>query len=321
MPKVALDFAPAFVGEQLRPLLPGGVDFDAMQAQTDEELARCAHNADVLISTRTPINARTLRLIPGVRFIQHAAIGYDNLDLTAVRVAGIAVANNAGFCATSVAEHTLMLMLLLLHRFMEAEDATRSGGFPMYAFLAANRTHLRELGDQTVGLVGLGNMGKAVAERLIAFGTRVLYHARHRADDATEARLGVRYAQFDDLLASASIVSLHLPSSPETRHMIGARQLAQMQPRAFLINTSRGDLIDEAALREAIIGGGLAGAGLDVVEDEPKEVNPFADLPQVIVTPHIAGISETSAPRAIERAAANVGRFLRGQPVLNVVTA
>ena len=102
--------------------------------------------------------------------------------------------------------------------------------------------------------------------------------------------------------------------------MISATQLAQMQPTAFLINTSRGDLIDEAALREAIIGGRLAGAGLDVVEDEPKEINPFFDLPQVIVTPHTAGISQTSAPRALEQAAANIGRFLRGEPVFNVVT-
>ena len=213
-----------------------------------------------------------------------------------------------------------MLMLVLLHRFMEAEEATRAGAFPQYAFLAANRTRLRELGDQIVGLVGLGNIGQAVAERLIAFGTPVLYYARHRADAATEARLCVRYTQLNELLASASIVSLHLPSSPETRHMISATQLARMQPTAFLINTSRGDLIDGAALREAIIGGRLAGAGLDVVEDEPNEVNPFADLPQVIVTPHTAGISQTSAPRAIERAAANIGRFLRGEPVFNVVT-
>src|SRR5437879_3766303 len=138
MPKVALDFAPAFVGEQLHPLLPGGVDFDPMQAHSDEELARCAHNADVLVSTRTRIDARTLGLIPSVRFIQHAAIGYDNLDLAAITAAGIPAANNAGFCATSVAEHTVMLMLVLLHRFMEAEEATRAGAFPQFAFLAAN---------------------------------------------------------------------------------------------------------------------------------------------------------------------------------------
>src|SRR6266571_2569084 len=142
MPKVALDFAPAFVGEQLRPLLPGGVDFGAMQAHTDEELARCAHDADVLVSTRTRIDVNTLGLMPGVRFIQHAAIGYDNLDLSAIEAAGIAAANNAGFCATTVAEHTIMLMLVLLHRLMEAEDTTRAGAFPQYAFLAANRTRL-----------------------------------------------------------------------------------------------------------------------------------------------------------------------------------
>ena len=137
---------------------------------------------------------------------------------------------------------------------------------------------------------------------------------------ASMADANRRYMELDELFASASIVCLHLPSSAETRHMIGATQLAQMQPTAFLINTSRGDLIDEAALREAIVGGRLAGAGLDVVEDEPKEVNPFADLPQVIVTPHTAGISKTSAPRALEQAAANIGRFLRGESVFHLVT-
>jgi D-3-phosphoglycerate dehydrogenase len=212
-----------------------------------------------------------------------------------------------------------MLMLVLLHRFVDAEEATRAGAFPMYAFMAANRTRVRELGDETVGLVGLGNIGQAVAERLIAFGTRVLHYARHRADDATETRLSVRYTQLDELLASASMVSLHVPSSAETRRMIGTAQLTRMQPTAFLINTSRGDLIDQA-LHEAIVGGRLAGAGLDVVEDEPEEVNPFADLPQVIVTPHTAGISQTSAPRALEQAAANVGRFLRGETAFHLVT-
>ena len=320
MSKVALDFAPAFVGQQLRPLLPAGVDFDALQAQTDTELARCAHDADVLVSTRTHIDAHTLRLVPAVRFIQQLGIGYENLDLPAIGAAGIVAANNAGFCATTVAEHTIMLMLVLLHRFVDAHTATRSGAFPMFAFIAANQIHLRELGDETVGLVGLGNIGQAVAQRLVGFGTRVLYYARNRADEAIEARLGVRYTDLDELLASASIVSLHLPSSAETRHIMGAAQLARMRPTAFLINTSRGDLIDQAALRQAIVAGQLAGAGLDVVEDEPDELNPFADLPQVVVTPHSAGISQTSAPRALERAAANIGRFLRGEAVFNVVT-
>jgi len=183
-----------------------------------------------------------------------------------------------------------------------------------------NQPHLRELGDETVGLIGLGNIGRAVAERLKGFKIRVLYFARHRADQATEAQLDVEYAPFNDLLADASIVSLHVPSSAETRHLIGPTELALMQPNSFLINTSRGDLVDQAALRRALQDGRLAGAGLDVLEDEVSEINPFADLPQVVVTPHSAGVSRTSVPRALRLAAANIDRFLCGEPVANLVT-
>jgi phosphoglycerate dehydrogenase-like enzyme len=220
-----------------------------------------------------------------------------------------------------VAEHTIMLMLVVLHRFVAAHDATCSGGFPTPAFVLANQPHLRELGDETVGLIGLGSIGRAVAHRLQGFKTRVLYFARHHADQATEAQLGVEYTPFNELLAEASIVSLHAPSSAETRHLIGPTRLALMQPNSFLINTSRGDLVDEAALRRrALQDGRLAGAALDVLEDEVSDINPFSDLSQVVVTLHGAGITRTSMPRALRLAAANIDRFLCGQPVINLVT-
>ena len=320
MPKVVLaEVVPPFVAQQLQALL-AGAELDAIQDTTDEELARRAGDADVLVTARAKVDAHTLALTPGVRFIQQLGVGYDNLDVDAIRAAGIPAANNPGFNSSSVAEHTIMLMLVVLHRFVAAEDATRSGGFPTVAFLGANQPHLRELGDETVGLIGLGSIGRAVAERLQGFKTRVLYFARHRADQATEAQLGVEYTAFNDLLADASIVSLHLPSSTETRHLIGPTELALMQPNSFLINTSRGDLLDEAALRQALQDGRLAGAALDVLEDEVSETNPFADLPQVVVTPHSAGITRTSMPRALRLAAANIDRFLCGEPVVNLIT-
>jgi glyoxylate reductase len=320
MPKVVLaEVVPPFVTQQLQALL-AGAELDAIQDTTDEELARRAADADVLVAARAKVDAHTLALTPGVRFIQQLAVGYDNLDVDAIRAAGIPAANNPGFNSSSVAEHTIMLMLVVLPRFVAAQDATRSGGFPTVAFLGANQPHLRELGDETVGLIGLGSIGRAVAERLKGFNTRVLYFARHRADQATETQLGVEYTPFNDLLGGASIVSLHAPSSAETRHVIGPTELALMQPNSFLINTSRGDLVDEAALRRALQDGRLAGASLDVLEDELSEINPFADLPQVVVTPHTAGITRTSMPRALQLAAANIDRFLRGEPVINLVT-
>jgi glyoxylate reductase len=300
MPKVVLgDYLPAMAGQQLRTVLPEGVDFEAVQEEGEEELARCGRGAEVLVTVRVKVDTRVLALLPSVRFIQTLGVGYENLDRAAIEAAGLVAANNPGFNASTVAEHTIMLMLVLLNRFVPAHDATRSGAFPMLQFIGANQASLRELGDETVGLIGLGNIGRAVAERLMGFKTGALYYARHRADDGAEARLGVRYAPLDELLARASIVSLHLPASAETRHMIGAAELAQMQPGAFLINTSRGELIDETALREAVTGGRLAGAGLDVIQNEPGEVHVFADLPQVIVTPHSAGVSRSSMPRAL----------------------
>jgi phosphoglycerate dehydrogenase-like enzyme len=321
MPKVVLaDTLPPFVAQQLQALLPEGVELDAIQANTDEELARRAAESDVLLTGRSKVDARTLALIPRVRFIQQIGVGYDNLDIAALEAAAIPAANNPGFNTSSVADHTIMLMLVLLHQFVGANDATRSGEFPTMAFVGTHQAQLRELGDETVGLVSFGNIGRAVAECLRGFKSRVLYFAPHRVDYETEAQLGVQYAPFYGLLAGAGIVSLHLPSTPETQRLIGSAELAQMQPDAFLINTSRGDLVDEAALRQAIQGGHLAGAGLDVLAYEMSEINPFSDLPEVIVTPHTAGISRTNASRALRLAAANIGRFLRGEPVLNLVT-
>jgi len=320
MPKVVLaEVVPPFVAQQLQALL-AGAELDAIRDTSDEELARRAGDADVLVTARAKVDAHTLALTPGVRFIQQLGVGYDNLDVDAIRAAGIPVANNPGFNSSSVAEHTIMLMLVVLHRFVAAHDATCSGGFPTPGFVLANQPNLRELGDETVGLIGLGSIGRAVAERLQGFKTRVLYFARHRADQATEAQLGVEYTAFNDLLADASIVSLHLPSSTETRHLIGPTELALMQPNSFLINTSRGDLVDEAALRRALQDGRLAGAALDVLEDEVGGINPFSDLPQVVVKPHSAGITRTSMPRALRLAAANIDRFLCGEPVANLVT-
>jgi D-3-phosphoglycerate dehydrogenase len=148
----------------------------------------------------------------------------------------------------------------------------------------------------------------------------VRYTARRRADAARESALGVAYATLPDLLSSSSIVSLHLPLSPDTRGLIGAAELAMMPAGSYLLNTSRGELVDKRALREAILSGHLAGAGLDVLEHESAGGNPFTDLPQVIITPHVAGATRGSTAQIIRMAVANVVRFLTGQPPLHLVS-
>ncbi|GAC1550655.1 MAG: hypothetical protein NVS2B7_26740 [Herpetosiphon sp.] len=175
------------------------------------------------------------------------------------------------------------------------------------------QTGISDLATATVGLVGLGSTGQAVAARLVAFGTKVVYTSRHQVDPATEEELRVEYQPLPALLASASIVSLHVPLTGESRRLIGEAELAQMRPATLLINTARGGLIDEEALLRSLTDGHLGGAGVDVLEYEMDGHNPFAGRPEVIVTPHIAGASRASTQRIMQLAVANVVRFLGGE--------
>jgi phosphoglycerate dehydrogenase-like enzyme len=314
---VAEPFPPALV-EALRKMLPPSIEVDMVASSSDTDFATAAADADILVCARRRMDAQSLQWAPKVGLIQQLGIGYDNLDVSAIAAAGITAAYNPGFNSITVAEHTIMLMLVLLRRFPAAEQVTRTGRFPTMEFIEENQARMAELGDMTVGLVGLGSIGQAVAERLAAFGSRLLYTA-HRRNEAAEARFGLRFELLPDVLSSCDVVSLHVPLTPETRHLIGEPELASMRPGALLVNTSRGQVVDEPALRQAIESGHLSGAAIDVLEDELGEVNPFADLPQVLVTPHVAGTSRTSLPRMLQMAAANVVRFVEGEPLRNLV--
>lgn len=316
---VVAEVFPDSLVERLRTMLPAGVELEMVASSSDDDFALAAADADIIVCARRRVDRQALELAPKVRFIQQLGIGYDNLDVTAIAAGGITAAYNPGFNTVSVAEHTILLMLALLRRFVTAEGMTRQGSFPTMAFIGEHQAQMGELHSTTVGLVGLGSIGQAVAERLASFGPHVLYTARGRHDEAVEARLGVRYAPLPDLLAACDLVSLHVPLSPETRHLIGEAELARMPPGALLVNTARGPLVDESALRRAIENGHLGGAALDVLDDELGEANPFADLPGVLVTPHIAGTSRESWPRATRMTVANIGRFLRREQPENPV--
>jgi len=306
---------PPFV-ERMRPMFPAGTNLDVVSTPSEEDLARHAADAEILLVIQRKVDARILSILPHVRFIQRVGVGYDDLDLEALQAAGIVAAYTPGANAVAVAEHTILLMLALLKRFPEAESATRQGGWPTMKLFQAG---IGDLANSTVGLVGFGSIGRAVARRLASFGSHMFYTTRHAVDPATEQQFGVRYASLDDLLASSTIVSLHVPLTGDTRRLIGETELAKMQSGAFLVNTSRGEVIDEAALHRAIESGKLGGAALDVLTNEVPGGNPFADLPQVIVTPHMAGGSRAAVERAIQMALANIARYLRGEPVLDLV--
>jgi phosphoglycerate dehydrogenase-like enzyme len=311
-----IDPLPPPVVERMRPMFPAGADLDVVSTLSEEDLARHATEAEILLVIHRNVDAHMLSILPHVRFIQRVGVGYDNLDLEALQAAGVVAAYTPGANAVAVAEHTILLMLALLKRFPAAESATRQGGWPTMELFQAG---LGDLANTTVGLVGFGNIGHAVAQRLAPFGSRLFYTARHAVDSATEQQFGVRYASLDDLLASSTIISLHVPLTEATRRLIGETELAKMQAGAFLINTSRGEVIDEAALHHAIESGKLGGAALDVLSNEGPGGNPFMDLPQVSVTPHIAGGSRAAVERALQMALANIARYVRGEPVLDLV--
>jgi len=317
MPRVLLiDPLPSPVVERLRPSFPASVDFDVVPTSSEEDLAQYGAEAEILLVIHRKVDARLLSFVPRVRLVQRVGVGYDNLDLDALQAAGVVAAYTPGANAAAVAEHTILLMLALLKRFVAAESAVRQGGWPTMELFQAG---VGDLANATVGLVGFGNTGRAVAQRLLPFGSRLLYMARHAVDATIEQQFGMRYASLDDLLASSTIVSLHLPLTEATLGLIGEAELAKMPAGAFLINTSRGEILDEAALRRALVSGKLGGAALDVLRDERPGGNPFADLPQVIVTPHMAGGSRAAVERALQMAMANVARFLRGESPLDLI--
>jgi phosphoglycerate dehydrogenase-like enzyme len=312
-----IDPMPLPLVERLRPMFPADANLDVVASLSEEDLARHAADAEILLVIHRKVDSRILSILPHVRFIQRVGVGYDNLDLEALQAAGVVAAYTPGANAVAVAEHTILLMLALLKRFPAAESATRQGGWPTMELFQAG---LGDLANSTVGLVGFGSIGRAVAQRLAPFGSRLLYTSRHAVDSETEQQFGVRYASLNDLLASSTIVSLHVPLTRATRGLIGQTELAKMPLGAFLVNTSRGEVIDEVALRRAIESSKLGGAALDVLYNEGPGGNPFADLPQVIVTPHIAGGSRAAVERAIQMALANIARYLRGESVYDLVS-
>jgi len=309
---------PHLQAQSLQALFPAGTEFDMVPTLEDADFAAHAADADILLVLHRRIDASTLALAPRVRFVQRAGIGYDNIDISALAAAGVLVASTPGANVEGVAEHTILLMLALLKRLPSAEQAFSAGHWARNDLMSAG---IGDLANATIGLVGLGNIGKTVAARLAAFRAELLYTNRHRLDPATEVRLGLVFKSLSDLIATSTIVSLHLPLTDETRGLIGETQLAQMRPGALLINTSRGEIVDEGALLQALDSGHLGGAGLDVLEHERDGLSPFANRLNVIVTPHVAGASRASARRIMQLAVANVARFLAGETPIDLVQA
>lgn len=293
-----------------------GIEVKAVNGRDLDAVKRDAAEAEVLEIASLPITRELLDRTPRVRFIQQVGVGIDGLNLPLLRERQILAANNPASNAVGVAEHTIMLMLALIKRIVPADRAFREGRFTQADVISAG---LGDLDGATVGLVGMGPIAQALAARLRGFGSTVVYTSRNRRPESEEAEIGAVWLPFEELLGVSDIVSLNVPLANETRGMMDARAFALMRPGAYLVNTARGRLIDDAALRAAIISGRLAGAALDVFADERDGGNPFADLEQVIVTPHVGGGSRRSIKTMVDRSIANIRRYLAGEPIQSPV--
>ena len=283
---------------------------------SDAEKIELCKDADAIISSDVSLDV--LRQCPNLKLIQTLSAGYDRLDLSAILEMGILVANNGGANAIAVAEHTVALIINVGKRLMLQWDSTTKrrewrGGLYLQ--------DLQELTDKTVGIVGLGRIGKHVAKRLTGFDTRTIFYDIEDIPEDVQKELKVEPAGFDDLLRESDIVSMHVPLTRRTRGMMSDREFDLMKESAILINACRGPVVDEAALYRALQDGKIAAAGLDVLEAEPTpEDNPLLDLDNVVVTPHMAGQSQETNLRAATFAYGNIMRVLQGEEAESLVT-
>ncbi len=284
---------------------------------SNEEIIAACHDADAIILSAPKVSVEVLRECPNLKLLQGILAGYDQLDLKAISALGIPYANNGGGNAIAVAEHSVGLMLALGRGIVRQANNVRERRWNQ----GMREVPTWELTAKRVGLIGLGPIGRATARLLTGFGCDTVYYKTSPATAEVEGELPARYVPLDELLSTSDVVSIHVSLTESTRNLIGARELGLMKPTALMINTSRGAVIDQTALYEALAGGRLAGAGLDVLVEEPSpEDNPLLDLGNVIVTPHQSGGSLESGPRSAAFAFANMRRALLGEPIQSLIT-
>lgn len=308
---------PAAIMDVARAMLPPG--FELIVAERGSpEFQRALPDAEYWMGfARGGMDDEFYRAARRLRLVQLISAGYDRLDVEAARRARVPVANNGGSNSVSVAEHTLMLILAVLKRLVWCHGNVCAGRWRVGGF---DDHLLHELEGKTVGIVGLGRIGKKVARRVLAFDARVQYHDIVRLTEDEEDALGVRFVLFDELLRTSDVVTLHVPLNDTTRGLMSTREFAAMKPGAVLVNTCRGPVVDEAALAKAITSGHLAGAGLDVMVDEPPPPNhPLFGLENVIITPHMAGPTWENWPKAFRNGLDNIVRVASGRPPMWVI--
>lgn len=297
-----------------------GIDYEVFDGDgliTKDELLKHVTDCKVLITPlSTQVDKDVINAAPNLKLIANFGAGFNNIDTDYARTKGIDVTNTPFVSSTATAEVASGLVIALMRRIVEGDHRMRTIGFDGWAplfFLG------HELAGKTLGIVGLGSIGRGVAQRLHAFDMKIIYTQRHQADPATEAHYNAEYVILDELLKRADVVTLHCPLTPETHHMIDAPQFAMMKDSAMIINCARGPVLNEDALLKALQGHKLAGAALDVYEAEPNVADGFKKLKNVILTPHIGNASFEARDAMAKIVAGNALNVLKGESAKYIV--
>jgi len=316
-PKILVPDNPLNASEVMRELAPAG--FDVVLARTaSPQWNEALHDVEYLVGLgEVKMDDAFYKSAPKLKLVQLLSAGYDRVDIEAARRAGVPVCNNGGANGIAVAEHALLLMLAVSRRLVWQHSMVVSGRWRGNDIASVR---LYEIYGRTLGIVGLGTIGKKVARLAKAFGLEVQYYDIVRLTEDQSDALGVRFRLLNELLRTSDIVSLHVPLTPQTRHMVGSSELKLMKPSAYLINTCRGPVVDEPALCEALTSGTIAGAGLDVFDREPPPTdNPLFRLDNVVLTPHFAGPTWDNQYSRFRNGFDNVQRVARGEKPLWVI--
>jgi D-3-phosphoglycerate dehydrogenase len=285
-----------------------------------EQLLELAPKADVVIGDwwhRVRVDAPVIARLGRCRLIQQPTAGYENIDIAAAAAAGIPVANAGPANAGPVAEHAVMAAIACLRFLRDAVREAEAGAWDRQSWLDRD---LWDLDERTVGILGMGAIGEAIAARLTGFGCRVLYYKRHQLPAADEQRLQVTYRELEQLLAESQVLMVTLPLTDQTRGILSRERLGSLPRGAVLVNVARGGLVDMAGLGELLHSGHLRGAALDVFDHEPLPPGHGLDrLPNVLLTPHVAGTTAIARRAIFLNSIANVARACRGEPPLYVV--
>lgn len=278
-----------------------------------DNAAERVKDADIVIANKAPMNEETLKDAPNVKLICLFATGFDNVDLAYCKKRGIRVANVVNYCTPAVAQHTLLLAMMLSEKIAYYDDYVKSGAYSAQDRFSHFDKIFHDLNGKTWGIVGMGSIGHKVAELASAFGCKIIFYSASGKSACTD----YERVELDRLLQESDILSLHCPLSDRTRHLIDKAAFLKMKKTAILINVARGPVVDTQALYEALVEEQIAAAGLDVLEKEPMEIsNPLyqiKDSTRLIITPHMSWASVESRTRLIEEIMLNIEAFLEGK--------